>query len=100
MLAVHVDRVQDRQRQLQLIQVSTPQDLRLPEAAGLLLQDVESGDTLSCNNASGAADAAARRAAALGEKLQAWSRHRHAQLTRCDAGEGWREIILRHFTGS
>jgi uncharacterized protein (DUF58 family) len=89
-----------RQPQLHLIKVGTREDLQLPETPGLLLEDIESSNTLHCNNGPRAAEAANRRAGELQEKLRAWSQHRHAPLTCCDAEEGWRDVILRHFTGS
>ena len=89
--------LQAQQRELHLLQVTDHRDLLLPDSDNLLLQDVESGRTLSCTD-SGIAQARARdRLALLQRELSDWSKHCRVPYTACSDDDAWRDVLLRHF---
>lgn len=85
------------QRELHLLQVSSPGDLALPEGDEFWLRDVETGAGAVAVDRRRAEGLARARYSALQQRLAAWSESRHIAYSACDPNEAWREVLLRHF---
>jgi uncharacterized protein (DUF58 family) len=85
-------------RQLHLFQLDAL-PLR-PERDFLLLEDVETGERTPCGDAASAHSTALESYAQMQQQLSQWSGRYRVPHSLCHRNDNWRELLLRHFTGS
>ncbi|HHH38596.1 MAG TPA: DUF58 domain-containing protein [Sedimenticola sp.] len=83
---------------VQAIQLLSRDDQLTGDGADCMLRDLESGETLSVTLTPQATEQAARRTRELTGELARACRRLRIGFSSCDAGDDWRQVLLRHIT--
>jgi len=89
-----------RASSLHAVRVTSENDIVLPPVRRLMLECVESGDTLSVDVSAALQDEARRELQRLGAALADYCARGRIVFTDSRADEAWREVVLRHLKSS